>query len=178
MLILHIENIIHTLMANRFSRKNKLREVTIKGYKSIAYDNPVTLKLGDVSILLGANGAGKSNIVSFFRMLSYMMTKSFGRYVEMAGTANSLLHYGAKKTPSMSGILQFADNDSNDTYQFSLANAAPDRLIITEERINWHRNGETRPYEVSLEPNFKESSLVEKEGQGQKKKDSFHIVAV
>ena len=84
-------------MANRFSWKNKLREVTIKGYKSIAFDNPVTLKLGDVNILLGANGAGKSNIISFFKMLSYMMSKSFGRYVEMAGTANSLLHYGAKK---------------------------------------------------------------------------------
>lgn len=148
-------------MANRFSWKNKLREVTIKGYKSIAFDNPVTLKLGDVNILLGANGAGKSNIISFFKMLSYMMSKSFGRYVEMAGTANSLLHYGAKKTPSMSGILKFADNNSIDTYQFSLANAAPDRLIITEERINWHRNGKTKPYEVSLEPNFKESSLVE-----------------
>ena len=148
-------------MANRFSWKNKLRDVTIKGYKSISFDNPVTLKLGDVSILLGANGAGKSNIISFFKMLSYMMSKSFGRYVEMAGTANSLLHYGAKKTPFMSGILKFADNNSIDTYQFSLANATPDRLIITEERINWHRNGKTKPYEVSLEPNFKESALVE-----------------
>ena len=67
-------------MANRVIKNNKLREVTIKGYKSIAFDNPVTLKLGDVSILLGANGAGKSNIVSFFNMLSYMMSKSFARY--------------------------------------------------------------------------------------------------
>ena len=148
-------------MANRFIKNNKLREVTIKGYKSIAFDNPVTLKLGDVSILLGANGAGKSNIVSFFRMLSYMMSKSFGRYVEMAGTANSLLHYGAKKTPVMSGTLTFVTNNSENTYQFSLANATPDRLIITEERINWHRNGEAKPYEIFLETNFKESSLAE-----------------
>ena len=117
-------------MANRSSWKNKLREVTIKGYKSIA-------------------------------LLSYMMSKSFSRYVEMAGTANSLLYYGAKKTPSMSGILKFADKNSVDTYMFSLANAAPDRLIITEESINWHRKGNNKPYEVSLEPNFKESSLVE-----------------
>ena len=84
-------------MANRFRRNNKLREVLIKGYKSIAFDNPVTLKLGVVSILLGANGAGKSNIISFFQMLSYMMSKSFGGYVELKGTSNSLLHYGAKK---------------------------------------------------------------------------------
>lgn len=52
-------------MAKTYQR-TKLQEVTIRGYKSIAYDRPVTLKLGDVSILLGANGAGKSNIISFF----------------------------------------------------------------------------------------------------------------
>ena len=52
-------------MAENQKRK-KLCEVTIKGYKSIAFENPITLHLGDVNILLGANGAGKSNIISFF----------------------------------------------------------------------------------------------------------------
>ena len=121
-------------MAKTYQR-TKLQEVTIRGYKSIAYDRPVTLKLGDVSILLGANGAGKSNIISFFRMLSYMMSKSFGRYVEISGTSHALLHYGIKRTPVMSGELKFADSNSMDVYGFSLANATPDRLIITEERI-------------------------------------------
>lgn len=46
-------------------QRTKLQEVIIRGYKSIAFDRPVTLELGDVSILLGANGAGKSNIISF-----------------------------------------------------------------------------------------------------------------
>jgi len=145
----------------RTYQKTKLQEVTIKGYKSIAFSRPVTLKLNDVSILLGANGAGKSNIVSFFRMLSYMMSKSFGKYVEMSGTSNALLHYGAKKTPVMSGELKFSDSRSIDTYSFSLANAMPDRLIITEERIVWHRGGEEKPYEITLEPKFKESALAE-----------------
>ena len=147
-------------MANRLTN-NKLKGITIKGYKSIAFDYPITLKLGDISILLGANGAGKSNIISFFQMLSYMMSKSFGRYVEMAGTANSLLHYGAKKTPVMSGTLEFSNNNSVDSYHFSLSNAAPDRLIITEESIKWHRKSENKPYEVLLEQNFKESSLAD-----------------
>lgn len=147
-------------MAKKYQR-TKLQEVTIRGYKSIAYDKPVTLKLGDVSILLGANGAGKSNIISFFRMLSYMMSKSFGRYVEISGTSHALLHYGIKRTPVMSGELKFADSNSMDIYGFSLANATPDRLIITEERITWHRTGKKRPYEIALEPNFKESALAE-----------------
>lgn len=147
-------------MAKNHNRK-KLSKVTIRGYKSIAFDKPVTLKLGDVSILLGANGAGKSNIISFFRMLGYMMSKSFGIYVEKSGTANSLLHYGSKKTPAMSGTLEFTDDKSVDSYHFSLSNAAPDRLIITEENIKWLRKTENKPYEVLLEPNFKESALAD-----------------
>lgn len=147
-------------MAKNHNRK-KLSKVTIRGYKSIAFDNPVTLKLGDVNILLGANGAGKSNIISFFRMLGYMMSKSFGIYVEKSGTSNSLLHYGSKITPIMSGTLEFTDDKSVDSYHFSLSNAAPDRLIITEESIKWHRKTENKPYEVLLEPNFKESALAD-----------------
>lgn len=132
-------------MAENQNRK-KLCEVTIKGYKSIAFENPITLHLGDVNILLGANGAGKSNIISFFRMLSYMMSKSFGVYVEKSGTANSFLHYGPKKTPVMSGTLVFTDTKSVDSYHFSLANAAPDRLIITEESIEYHHKTENKPH--------------------------------
>ena len=143
------------------NNKKKLKDVVIKGYKSIAYDKPVTLSLTDVNILLGANGAGKSNIISFFKMLNYMMSKSFARYVEMTGTANSLLHYGAKQTPFLEGNLTFIDDNSVDTYQFRLTNAAPDRLIITEESVQWFRKGENKPYEVVLEPNFKESSLAD-----------------
>ena len=36
----------------------KLKEVEIQGYKSIDFEKAVTLSLGDVNILLGANGAG------------------------------------------------------------------------------------------------------------------------
>lgn len=139
----------------------KLSEVNIGGYKSISTVEPLTLKLGDVNLLLGANGAGKSNIISFFRMLSYMMSRSFGQYVEMAGGANVLLHYGAKCTPAMSGQLTFTAEKSVDTYRFSLAYAATDRLIVTEESVNWHKEGQDKPYAVTLEPNFRESSLID-----------------
>lgn len=144
---------------NRY--KQKLRRVIIRGYKSIAYDQPVTLDVGAINILLGANGAGKSNIVSFFKMLGFMMSRKFASYVEMVGTSNSLLHYGAKKTPALSGELEFAYGESTDTYSFILANASPDRLIITEEKVSWQKVGEERPYDVQLEPNFKESALAD-----------------
>jgi predicted ATPase len=144
-----------------FNTMAKLEEVTIRGYKSIAFDKPVTLKLNDVSILLGANGAGKSNIISFFQMLSFMMTQTFGRYVELSGTSNALLHYGSKRTPTMSSEVKFSDDNNIDTYSFSLTNANPDRLIITEEKIFWHRNGHDKPKEMNLEPEYKESALAQ-----------------
>ena len=153
------------IMTNKKFIRRFLKKVVIRGYKSISYDSPVTLELGKVNIFLGANGSGKSNIVSFFRMLSYMMSRSFGVYVEKNGTANSLLHYGVKKTPVMSAQLTFFDSKSEDTYDFSLAYAAPDRLIITNESLQWLRKGENRPCQVMLEPDYKESSLIESDNQ-------------
>ena len=44
----------------------KLCRVEIKGYKSIPFEAPLELTFGDVTVLLGANGSGKSNIISFF----------------------------------------------------------------------------------------------------------------
>lgn len=143
--------------------RKRLNSVTVRGYKSISYEHPVTLHLGDVSILLGANGAGKSNLISFFRMLSYMMSSSFGKYVEMNGTSNALLYYGPKKTPTISANLEFSDRNSTSEYSFTLANASPDRLIITEERILWRKYGNGSPYVVVLEPNFKETALKDSE---------------
>ena len=149
----------------RYMRKGytniRLKEVEIRGYKSIDFEKAVNLVLGDVNIMLGANGAGKSNIVSFFKMLSFMMSKSFANYVEMSGTSNYLLHYGAKRTPFIEGKLTFTDSKAEDIYQFKLANAAPDRLIVIEESIKWHRGGEDKPYEIVLEPYFKESALAD-----------------
>jgi len=143
--------------------RQKLEQVIIRGYKSIAYDNPITLQLGDVTILLGANGAGKSNIVSFFKMLGFMMSRKFAAYVEQAGTSGAILHYGHQVTPRLSGCLTFSDCKSSDTYSFTLVNAAPDRLIITEENLSWRKEGMPKPYEVSLDLNYKESSLMESE---------------
>lgn len=42
--------------------------IEIKGYKSIAFDAPLNMELDDINILLGSNGAGKSNIISFFKI--------------------------------------------------------------------------------------------------------------
>ncbi|MCI5224506.1 MAG: hypothetical protein D3924_18010, partial [Candidatus Electrothrix sp. AR4] len=59
----------------------KLKEMHIRGYKSIGGQRGQTISLGDLTILLGANGSGKSNLVSFFKMLNFMTTGALQQYV-------------------------------------------------------------------------------------------------
>ena len=69
---------------------------------------------------MGANGAGKSNIISFFKMLSFMMSGRFEEYVARAGSNQTILHFGSKKTPSISAKLRFENSKSYDEYEFTL----------------------------------------------------------
>ena len=48
----------------------KLKRLVLKGFKSI---KEMDLELRPLNVLIGANGAGKSNLVSFFKMLNEMM---------------------------------------------------------------------------------------------------------
>ena len=110
----------------------KLKSITISGFKSFNSDEH-TIEFGDVSVLIGANGAGKSNLVSFFKMLGYMTTNALQQFVGLQGGANSILNFGYKHTPNMTAKLDF---ETNDSYKFTLAGAAQDTMIFTDEIIN------------------------------------------
>lgn len=140
--------------------KSKLTQLTIRGYRSISFDHPVSLALGDVNILLGANGAGKSNIVSFFRMLEFMMSGSLQMYIAKSGTNQEFLHYGPKKTPTLSASIRFDSARSYDIYTFNLTGAVGDRLIISSEEIEWaDKQATAKPFTLQLDTDFKETAL-------------------
>ena len=45
----------------------KLKNITIRGFRSI---KEMTLELRALNVLIGANGAGKSNLIAFFKLVS------------------------------------------------------------------------------------------------------------
>ena len=49
-----------------------LKKITIKGFKSI---KQCELKLNNLNILIGSNGAGKSNFISAFVLLQNILDK-------------------------------------------------------------------------------------------------------
>jgi len=136
----------------------KLKQVTLSGFKS--FDNSThKIQFGNVTVLIGANGAGKSNLVSFFKMIGYMMTKALQQYVGSQGGASSLLHFGSKISPRLTARLEFENESVRDSYEFALAHAANDTLILTEEILNYHDKTKPVPLKITLAPGIMESGL-------------------
>lgn len=126
-------------MPKESANRSKLTSVTLEGYKSIGTRGLAqTLKLSDITIMIGANGSGKSNFVSFFKMLNHMMTGALQLYVAKEGAAENFLHFGSKYTPVLSALLEFENETDCDTYAFSLVKAVRDTLIFSEEYVTWN----------------------------------------
>lgn len=54
-----------------------IEQVCIKNYKSI---KSLRLPLGRLNVLIGSNGAGKSNFISFFELTTAIYRQRFGSY--------------------------------------------------------------------------------------------------
>jgi predicted ATPase len=140
------------------AKVEKLKRVCIEGFRSL---RSVDLTLGDLNVLIGANGSGKSNFVSFFNMLSFMLSGSLQTYVGRKGGGTSILHYGPKKTPVMRGELDFEGTNAMSKYRFSLAFASPDRILFTDEHVEFKNPGEPRPFSETLSAGQFETDLLE-----------------
>lgn len=139
----------------------KLNKIELKGYKSINGDGQVLPINDDITVLIGANGVGKSNVVSFFQMLGYVMSGSLQNYIGENGFADSFLYYGSKTTDCIKAKLFFSSEDSDNEYAFRLAYAAGDSLIFTEETISFRRKGRGKAFKLTLDTGRKESQLYE-----------------
>ncbi|MDQ3011934.1 MAG: AAA family ATPase, partial [Acidobacteriota bacterium] len=124
-----------------------LRRISLKGFKSI---KAMDLELNALNVLIGANGAGKSNLISFFKMLNEMMAGRLQTYIGTSGRAHSLLHFGSKVTPQIEAQLEFEDDKGKNTYAMRLFDAAGDTLIFAEETVSFQKIGFQSPKVLQL----------------------------
>jgi predicted ATPase len=127
------------------NKRFKLKTVAISGFRSYSSEKKTTIDLGDVNLIIGANGAGKSNFISFLEMISYMATDGLTQFVGRNGFARSLLYYGDPHS-SVSGGFRFSNNISEDNYEFTMEPAAGGGLFISSETISWHKNDAESPF--------------------------------
>jgi predicted ATPase len=109
-----------------------LTNLRLAGWKSI---QDARIELRPLNILLGANGAGKSNLVSFFKLMDEMMKGRLQEYVGAAGGAESLLHYGSKRTPAIDADFRFVADDGESSYYIRLVPTVENSLLIAAETL-------------------------------------------
>ena len=113
---------------------NRIESIRIRGFRSLA-DVEMT-GMPQATVLIGANGSGKSNFMRFFEMLSWMLRwRRLQEYVQWQGGADDQLFGGNATTPRMEAELQVRTEMDQLEYRFTLAHAHPDRLLFTGERF-------------------------------------------
>ena len=116
-----------------------IESVRIRGFRSL-----VDVELSGMpkaTVLIGANGSGKSNVIRFFEMMSKMIqSRELGEFVARNGGASDQLFGGSRRTPRMEAEIAIRTDVGLNSYKFALSHAHPDRLLFSEESFKFDRD--------------------------------------
>ena len=91
-----------------------IEQIIIENYKSIKH---AQLPLGKLNVLIGSNGSGKSNLISFFELVQSMIGQKLGNYVLTRGGFDRFLYNGRKNSEYLKGLIDF---DNTNAFFFKL----------------------------------------------------------
>lgn len=111
------------------SKKQPITRLTIKGFKSIEHLDG--FELSNLNVLLGANGAGKSSFVSYFRMLSEMMASRLKKWTVQQGSADRIVSFGVKQTQRIESFVQLGAYG----YEFELEPTVDGSFVFNREQL-------------------------------------------
>lgn len=86
-----------------------IEKVIIKNFKSI---RDIDVPLRNLNVLIGSNGVGKSNFISFFELTKSIFQQRFGAYTMDHGGIDNLLYKGRKVSDQIVGLLDFANTNA------------------------------------------------------------------
>jgi len=156
------------------NRSSRIRSVSIEGFRSLKMIK--NLELPQLTVLIGANGAGKSSLIRFFEMLSWMLkSKNLQEFVLRHGGGDDQFFMGARQTPRIHAELCLNTEKGQNDYQFDLIHlSAGDTVMVMNEAYRYSANGiSTKAAWTQIDEVGKESSLLE-----QKNKTAKTIVAL
>lgn len=104
--------------------------IEIQGYKSI---KKARVDLAPINILIGANGSGKSNFISFFDFLNRLYNRKLNEYIALRGGDNKVLHKGKKNTDTISFKMEFSKGQNG--YSARLQSGTDGFVFLAENLI-------------------------------------------
>lgn len=130
--------------------------ISVKGYKSF---KDIKVHLKPINILIGSNGAGKSNFLSLFALLGNAYSGLLARNVAMTGGVDKFFHNGRKETDRISIDVREGKN----SYVLDLMES-DGSLIVENEKLGYSINSGDR-YTYKIITSYKpETSLKEYNG--------------
>lgn len=123
--------------------------IEIKGYKSIKQQK---VDLKDINILIGSNGSGKSNFISFFEFLNWLYNRNLQEYISLKGGEDKILFEGKEVTDQIYFNVEF--NGGINGYSATLK-VGEETLIFTDERLIYNRDKGKDISTYSKEANIK-----------------------
>ena len=108
-----------------------MNRISINGYRSI---KELNIGLRDINILIGANGSGKSNFLSFFDFLKQLYNQNLQEFIALKGI-DTFLHKGDKVTHEISTHLYFKGTNG---YSFTIKKGDAG-FVFTKEGM-WYGN--------------------------------------
>ena len=123
-----VKEFSHPARGKNCCMSDTLKKLTIKGFKSIR--EVKNFELRPLNVLIGANGAGKSNFVGFFRLIRELVEQRLQVALQTTeGGADACLYMGPKITKRFGAELRFGQND----YQFVLEPTPDNRMVFADE---------------------------------------------
>lgn len=109
----------------------RMDRLTVRGFKSIRALEGFELR--NLNVLIGANGAGKSNLLSLFRMLEQLSRKRLQIFVRDSGGPEKLLFGGRRRTSIVSADVVF--DGGRRRYGFSLEPVGGGGMAFASESL-------------------------------------------
>ncbi|WP_351232261.1 AAA family ATPase [Streptomyces sp. NPDC002133] len=125
----------------------RLLELHVENFRSL---RDVTVPLGPLTVLVGPNGVGKSNVLKVFDFLADIIRTDLQPALDTRGGFDEVAFWGGSKPPTSMRIQLKATWTSNATLN------APDEysLAIRRRSLPSHRGGNRDAYSLSREESF------------------------
>ena len=136
---------------------DSLDRLTIRGFKSIRELEDFELR--NLNVFVGANGAGKSNLIAFFRLVQALVEDNLANFIRESGGISDLLYNGRKVTKHIECETHFGVHG----YRFAIKPGPGEGFALANEAC-YDPSGEKRWRE--LESNGDNSPLLVKEAKG------------
>lgn len=113
----------------------KIDNVSITNFLSIR--ELKNFKLNDINILIGGNGVGKTNFISFLKLLKQISNRNLQSYVAEHSGASNILYKGNKISLFLRGRIEF---DNKNAYEFILNKNNSNAFYFSGERAAFFSN--------------------------------------